>query len=89
MRQFTRDIGAHVFASLDARAVVRNIFLDGNTIRDSHSVRKERIVADAAVGVAANLGKYKVAYVRVFRTREFVGQSTAPRYGAITISGPL
>lgn len=89
VRQFTRDIGAHVFASLDARAVVRNIFLDGNTIRDSHSVRKERIVADAAVGVAANLGKYKVAYVRVFRTREFVGQSTAPRYGAITISGPL
>lgn len=89
VRQFTRDIGAHVFASLDARAVVRNIFLDGNTIRDSHSVRKERIVADAAVGVAANFGKYKVAYVRVFRTREFAGQSTAPRYGAITISGPL
>ena len=87
--QFTRVLGAHVFASLDARGVARNIFLDGNTIRDSHSVSKERWVADAAVGVAANFGVYKIAYVRVFRTHEFVGQVSAPRYGAITISGPL
>ncbi len=88
-QQFTREIGAHVFASLDGRAVIRNIFLDGNTIRDSHSVNKERWVADAAVGMAMNLGNYKLAYVRVFRTREFVGQVSAPKYGSITISGPL
>ena len=87
--QFTRQIGAHLFASVDGRGVVRNIFLDGNTIRDSHSVSKERWVADAAVGIAANFGVYKVAYVRVFRTQEFVGQQSAPRYGSITISGPL
>ncbi len=87
--QFTRQIGAHVFASLDGRGVARNIFLDGNTIRDSHSVRKKYAVADAAVGVAANFGVYKIAYVRVFRTREFAGQIAAPRYGSITISGPL
>ena len=88
-QQFTRDLGAHVFVSLDARAIGRNIFLDGNTIRDSHSVNKERFVADAAVGIAGNLGAYKIAYVRVFRTREFVGQVSAPKYGSITISGPL
>jgi len=87
--QFTRQIGAHLFASVDGRGVVRNIFLDGNTIRDSHSVSKERWVADAAVGIAANFGVYKIAYVRVFRTHEFVGQQSAPRYGSITISGPL
>jgi lipid A 3-O-deacylase len=87
--QFTRQVGAHVFASVDGRGVVRNIFLDGNSIRDSHSVNKERWVADAAVGAAANFGVYKIAYVRVFRTREFLGQVTAPRYGSITISGPL
>lgn len=89
VRQFTRELGAHVFASLDGRGVVRNIFLDGNTIRDSHSVSKDRWVADMAVGVAANFGVYKIAYVRVFRTHEFVGQVSAPRYGSITISGPL
>jgi lipid A 3-O-deacylase len=87
--QFTRQVGAHVFASVDGRGVVRNIFLDGNTIRDSHSVKKERWVADIALGVAANFGVYKIAYVRVFRSREFVGQVSAPRFGSITISGPL
>ena len=87
--QFTRQIGAHLFASVDGRGVVRNIFLDGNTIQDSHSVNKKRWVGDAAVGLAANFGVYKVAYVRVFRTQEFVGQQSAPRYGSITISGPL
>ncbi len=87
--QFTRQIGAHVFASVDGRGVARNIFLDGNTIRDSHSVKKKYAVADVAVGIAANFGVYKVAYVRVFRTQEFAGQVAAPRYGSITISGPL
>jgi lipid A 3-O-deacylase len=89
LRQFIRDIGAHVFLSVDGRAVARNVFLDGNTIRDSHSVNKERLVGDAAVGVAANFGAYKIGFVRVYRTREFVGQKTSPRYGSITISGPL
>ncbi|TAG01631.1 MAG: lipid A deacylase LpxR family protein [Betaproteobacteria bacterium] len=89
VRQFDREVGAHVFVSLDGRLVARNIFLDGNTIRDSHSVKKERAVADVAVGVAGNIGVYKIAYVRVFRTREFAGQLNAPKYGSITISGPL
>ena len=69
--------------------MARNIFLDGNTFRDSQSVKKEPFVADAAVGVAMNFGAYKLAYVRVFRTREFVEQGSAPKYGSITFSGPL
>ncbi len=87
--QFSRPLGAHVFASVDERGIARNIFLDGNAFRDSHSVKKETFVADAAVGVAANFGAYKIAYVRVFRTREFVGQASAPKYGSITFSAPL
>ena len=87
--QFVRQFGAHLFASVDGRAVARNIFLDGNTIRDSHSVNKKRWVGDAAVGIAANFGVYKIAFVRVFRSQEFAGQASAPRYGSITISGPL
>jgi lipid A 3-O-deacylase len=87
--QFTRDIGAHVFVAATGRAVARNIFLDGNNIRDSHSVKKEKLVGDLAGGVSFNVSRYKVAFVRVWRTREFAGQITSPRYGSITISGPL
>jgi lipid A 3-O-deacylase len=89
VRQFIREIGAHLFVSVDGRAIARNIFLDGNTIRDSHRVKKERFVGDAAIGLAGNIGAYKIAFVRVFRTREFAAQPSSPRYGSITISGPL
>lgn len=86
---FGRDFGAHVFASVDGRAVARNIFLDGNTIRDSHSVNKRPFVADLAVGIAFNVKKYKIGFVRVYRSREFEAQRSSPRYGSLTISGPL
>ncbi|MGL5003426.1 MAG: lipid A deacylase LpxR family protein [Casimicrobium sp.] len=86
---FVRELGAHVFVSADGRAVARNIFLDGNTIRDSHSVKRKPFVADLTAGIAFNVKKYKIGFVRVFRTREFEGQATTPRYGSITISGPL
>ena len=59
MNQFTRLIGAHLFASVDGPGIARNIFLGGNTVRDSHSVNKKPFVADAAVGIAANFGVYK------------------------------
>lgn len=86
---FARDLGAHTFVSVDGRAVARNIFLDGNTIRDSHRVDRRPLVADLAAGFAFNVKKYKIGFVRVWRTREFEGQRTPPRYGSITISGPL
>jgi lipid A 3-O-deacylase len=89
IRQFIREVGAHLFVSVDGRAIARNIFLDGNTIRDSHSVKKERFVGDVAVGISANFGAYKIGFVRVYRSREFVGQQSSPKYGSITISGPL
>lgn len=78
--------GAHLFLSLDARAVARNIFLDGNTFRDSHSVDKRPWVADAALGLAFRSGRYSLTFARYFRTREFEGQGDRPSYGAVTLS---
>ena len=46
-------IGIHLFVAVDGHAVLRNIFLDGNTFRDSHSVDKEPFVANFAVGAGA------------------------------------
>lgn len=87
--QFSRFFGMHGFVSVDGRAVARNIFLDGNTFRESHSVKKKWAVGDVALGVAANFGVYKIGLVRVYRTREFEGQKVTPRYGSLTISGPF
>jgi lipid A 3-O-deacylase len=47
----TRKIGWYIFAGVEGRAVARNIFLDGNTFSDSHSVDKKMLVGGAQGGV--------------------------------------
>ncbi len=79
-------IGFHVFAFTDGRAVFRDIFLDGNTFADSHSVKKQPFVADVAVGAAFTLGRFKLSYARVSRSREFVGQPSSHSFGSVTLS---
>ena len=78
--------GLHGFISFDGRLVAQDIFLDGNSFRDSHSVDKRHAVADMAIGFSFNLAQWKVSYAKVFRTREFEGQDKPHEYGALTIS---
>ncbi|MEX2489712.1 MAG: lipid A deacylase LpxR family protein, partial [Pseudomonadales bacterium] len=66
--------GIHGFVSFDTRLVGRNIFLDGNTIRDSHSVDKKLLVTDGAIGVSFIYGGVKISYAQIFRSKEFKGQ---------------
>jgi hypothetical protein len=78
--------GAHAFVSLDGRLVARDIFLDGNTLGDSHSVDRRWLVGDAAIGLSFFLGRYRLSFARYLRTREFDGQDRLPSYGAVALS---
>ena len=78
--------GLHLFASVDGRGVARNIFLDGNTIRDSAHVDKKALVADSALGVAWIWKSGKIAYAHYLRTKEFNGQEKPQSFGSITLS---
>lgn len=80
------DVGAYLFARVDGRAVARNIFLDGNTYSDSHSVSKKPLVADLSVGVAINLKNTKLAYALVYRTKEFKQQEDAQVFGTVSVN---
>lgn len=75
-----------MFAGLDGRAVARNIFLDGNTFSDSHSVDKKPLVGDATAGVAFTLGDYRLSYSLNARSKEFDGQDGRSVFGAMTLS---
>lgn len=81
-----RHFGFHLFAFTDARAVARDIFLDGNAFVSSHDVDKRHFVADVAFGAALIFGRFKLSYARVMRTREFEGQPSRHRFGSITLS---
>lgn len=81
-----RRFAWYLFAGGQARGVVRDIFLDGNTFADSHSIDKKRIVGDAQMGFAVIYRAVRLAFTQVFRTREFEGQSQSDRFGAISLS---
>ena len=76
----------YVFAGLDGRAVARNIFLDGNTFRDSRSVDKNPLVGDLEAGVEITWQDVRLSYTQVFRTREFRTQGASARFGALSVS---
>ena len=78
--------GVHVFLALDARAVARDIFLDGNTFGSSHSVPKKPWVGDAALGLAWQWRGGKLTYAQYVRSKEFYGQPSNHGYGSLTLS---
>jgi Uncharacterized protein conserved in bacteria len=81
--------GLHAFAGADVRAVGRDIFLDGNTFRESRSIAKEGVVANYSFGVTANFRGWVLTVAQVFRTPEFKAQRGPQVYGAVTLTAPL
>ena len=73
-----------VFAGFDVRAVARNVFLDGNTFRKSHRVEKEPVVADFQAGIAVTVGRVRVSFTNIFRSREFKGQQEWDEFGSLS-----
>ena len=76
----------HLFTGVDGRAVLHNIFLDGNTFKDSHSVDKENFVADLMAGLAISYGRYKFSYSYIYRTKEYETQDDPQVFGSVRFS---
>lgn len=72
------------FFGADGRVVGRNIFLDGNTFGDSHSVEKENLVADFRVGGAIRYHAWETVVSLVHRTREFELQKDDETFVSVT-----
>lgn len=80
------NLGAHLFISGDGRYVVQDIFLDGNTFENSHSVDKEPLVGEIAIGWAVLYKGWKFSFARIHRSREFKGQPEGHNYGSFSLS---
>ena len=76
----------YLFAGAEGRAVGRNIFLDGNTWRDSLSVEKRHLVADVQTGAVIQIKSVQIAYTYVWRTKEFLNQGARHEFGALSLS---
>jgi len=76
----------YIFGGFGGTFVARNIFLDGNTFSDSHSVDKKLLVGSATAGLAVAWRGARLALTHVWRTKEFDGQDQPDRFGSLSVS---
>lgn len=75
------------YLGFDTRLMGRNIFLDGNTFKDSHSVNKRYVVFDASAGITANYNNFRIGYSLNWRSREFSSSLAKDQvFGALSMS---
>lgn len=80
------DFGWYLFAGVEGRAIAHNIFLDGNTFRDSRSVDKKPLVGDLQFGLVLDWSDIRFSYTHILRTREFRTQEEFDGFGALSVS---
>ena len=76
----------YLYAGIDGRYVAHNIFLDGNTNKDSHSVPRKKWVGDLQLGFVVSSRKLRLSYSHVIRSREFENQPRHNRFGSLTLA---
>lgn len=84
-RSLAGGFSAYVFGAADGMVVGRNIFLDGNSFRDSHSVDKEYLVGELRAGLALEWKNWKAAFTQNTRTKEFRLQRRSQNYGTFSV----
>jgi hypothetical protein len=76
----------YVFGGGEARAVARNLFLDGNSFHAGPHVARKAIVGDIHAGVALLFPHVRVMAGFTHRTREFRGQKGDDELGSLSLS---
>lgn len=76
----------YVFTAANNKLVLRDIFLDGNTLADSHSVSKKSLVSDVAAGLTISYHSFMLTVSQVLRTKEYRGQQDDHSFGSMTLS---
>lgn len=85
-RHNKRDFGVIWFFRAEGRAVAHNVFLDGNTFEDSHSVDKENFVVDLSAGVSFIYKSVRLTYAQIYRTSEYKEKDGGHTFGSIALS---
>jgi hypothetical protein len=80
------DFSWSIFLGAEGRAVARDLFLDGNTFRDSAHVERIPYVADFQTGFSMSLHEWRMTYTFVWRTDEFTTQNGRQDFGSLSFS---
>lgn len=76
----------YAFAAARVIGVARNIFLDGNTFKSSHHVKKKSFMIENELGLAANYKKMNFTWRFVTTSPEFEERSEYHNFASISLS---
>ncbi len=79
------DPGFFLFAGLTGRYVARDIFVDGNTWRDSHSVNRTPFVSDQILGMGIRWNHLELRLTMTRRTDQYRSQAGPVRFGSVVL----
>ena len=77
--------GFFLIAGLTGRYVARDIFVDGNTWRDSHSVDRTPWVSDQMFGLGMHWNQVEVRFTTTRRTDQFSTQPGTTWFGSVVV----
>lgn len=78
--------GWFFFANTSANYVANDIFINGNSFKDSHSVALKHWQYGVSAGLVANLYDWSVTYTLLYLSDQYEGQNEASRFGSVTLS---
>lgn len=83
----TPELGWYAWAGIDARAVARNIFIDGPMFHEGGpALRRKPFGMDTQLGIAIAGPTARVGFTYVVRSREFDGQVGNDRFGQLALA---
>ena len=78
--------GWYLFVNTSAFYVANDIFMNGNTFKDSHSVSLIHQQFGISAGIMVNLYQWNLVYTLFQQSDQYHGQNETSRYGSITVS---
>jgi len=66
--------------------VARDIFLDGNTFKNSHKVNKEQMIAYGGIGFSLQYKRFVFDFIQTYNTRKFNSEDKGHDTGSIVLS---
>lgn len=78
--------GWYLFLNTSVAYVANDIFMDGNTFQDSHSVDLLHLQAKVSAGTMLNISDFSVLFSLVYSTNEYHDQASHSRYGSIAVT---
>ena len=76
----------YINVGLKANLIARDIFLDGNSFKESHSVEKNNFIFDFTYGLSFAYKEFGVDYIRRHSTKAFKSQEEYYSYGSLLFS---